>query len=278
VISRRSFALSSLAVAITTRSMAGPSSRIALTGSMEQGSLAIGKVDAGSDVKINGGRVLVSKDGTFAAGFEYDQKSPTSLSAKFPDGTSETRNIVPVPRKYEVQSITGLPEHLVTPSPEEQARIAREHARVAELRKRDSAYDWFREPFDWPANGIISGLFGSQRILNGIPSAPHFGVDIAAPEGTPIHAPAGATVLIADAFFLEGNYTLLDHGHGVFTGYLHQSRQLVKEGDTVTRGQQIGAVGKTGRATGPHLHWAMNWFQVRLDPSLSTRTPAPAKA
>lgn len=245
---------------------------------MEQGSLAIGKTEPGSEVKINGGPLLVSKDGIFAFGFEYDQKSPTTLAARFPDGTSETRILVPTARKYEVQSITGLPEHLVTPSPEEQTRIAREHARVAEARKQDSNYDWFAEPFDWAAKGIISGLFGSQRILNGIPSAPHFGVDIAAAEGTPIHAPAGAKVLIADAFFLEGNYTLLDHGHGVFTGYLHQSKQLVREGDTVTRGQQIGAVGKTGRATGPHLHWAMNWFQVRLDPSLSTRTPAPAKA
>ena len=245
---------------------------------MQQGSLALGKTESRSEVKINNGPVLVSKDGSFAFGFEYDQKSPTSLAVKFPDGTSETRELTPVARKYEVQSITGLPEHLVAPSPEEQARIAREHARVAEARKRDSDYEWFSEAFDWPANGIISGLFGSQRILNGIPSAPHFGVDIAAPEGTPIHAPAAATVLIADAFLLEGNYTLLDHGHGVFTGYLHQSRQLVKEGDTVARGQQIGAVGKTGRATGPHLHWAMNWFQVRLDPSLSTRTAAPAKA
>jgi murein DD-endopeptidase MepM/ murein hydrolase activator NlpD len=278
VISRRSFAWSSLAFAIAPKSLtASSASRVSLTGSMEQGSLVIGKVDPGSDVKINGGTVLVSKDGTFAFGFEYDQKSPMALAIKFPDGTSETREVAAVARKYEVQSITGLPQHLVTPSPEEQARIAREHARVAEARKRDSNYDWFAEPLDWPASGIISGLFGSQRILNGIPSAPHFGVDIAAPEGAPIHAPAGAKVLIADAFLLEGNYTQLDHGHGVFTGYLHQSRQLVKEGDAVARGQQIGAVGKTGRATGPHLHWAMNWFQVRLDPSRSTRTPAPAR-
>ncbi len=277
MISRRSCVLTSVAFAVAPRT-AVAMSRISLIGSMQQGSLIIGKTQPGSEVKINGGPLLLSKDGTFAFGFEYDQKSATTLAVSFPDGTSEIREIVPVARKYEVQSVTGLPQQTVTPSPEERARIAREHARVAEARKQDSEFEWFGERFDWPANGIISGLFGSRRILNGIPSAPHFGVDIAAPEGTPIHAPAAAKVLIADAFFLEGNFTLLDHGHGVFTGYLHQSKQQVREGETVARGQPIGAVGMTGRATGPHLHWNMNWFQVRLDPSLSARTPAPAKA
>jgi murein DD-endopeptidase MepM/ murein hydrolase activator NlpD len=276
---RRSFLMGGLAFSAVPILSRAAEPRLILRGSLEQGSLAIGKTAPGATVKVDGRSVRVAKDGTFAFGFEYDQKTATGVVAQFADGTTDSREVTPILRKYEVQSISGLPEQQAHPTePAILARIAREHARVAEARRRDSDSDWFREPFDWPAKGIVSGLFGSQRILNGVPSAPHFGVDIAGGEDAPIHAPAGATVLVADAFYLEGNYTLLDHGHGVFTGYMHQSRQLVKEGETVERGQQIGNIGHTGRATGPHLHWQMNWFQVRLDPSLSTRTPAPEKA
>jgi murein DD-endopeptidase MepM/ murein hydrolase activator NlpD len=183
--------------------------------------------------------------------------------------------VTPVARKYEVQRISGLPEAFVTPPPEIAARIAAEHARIAEERKRDSELASFAEPFDWPAAGIMSGVFGSQRILNGEPKSPHFGVDIAAPEGTPVHAPADGIVSDSSECYLEGNFTMIDHGHGVFTSYFHQSKRVVASGDRVQRGALIGLVGKTGRATGPHLHWGMNWFQVRLDPSRSTRTLAP---
>ena len=118
-------------------------------------------------------------------------------------------------------------------------------------------------------------MFGSQRIDNGVAMSPHYGVDMAAPVGTPIHAPADGVVSISDDYYLDGGFTLIDHGQGVSTSYLHQSRRLVKAGDAVRRGQRIGAIGATGRATGAHLHWAMNWFQVRLDPSRSTRKPKP---
>jgi murein DD-endopeptidase MepM/ murein hydrolase activator NlpD len=124
----------------------------------------------------------------------------------------------------------------------------------------------------------MSGVFGSQRIDNGQPMSPHMGVDMANIEGTPIHAPANATVSISDDYYLDGGFTLLDHGHGVSTSYLHQSKRLVVPGDVVLRGQVIGLIGMTGRATGPHLHWAMNWFQVKLDPSRSTRTPVPPRS
>ena len=124
----------------------------------------------------------------------------------------------------------------------------------------------------------MSGVFGSYRIDNGKPMSPHMGVDMANVEGTPIHAPTDAIVALTDDFFLEGGFTLLDHGHGVFTHYMHQSRRDVKVGDQVKRGDVIGKIGKTGRATGPHLHWGMNWFQVKLDPSRSTRTPVPPRA
>jgi murein DD-endopeptidase MepM/ murein hydrolase activator NlpD len=246
---------------------------------MEQGSLAIGVVPPGTSVKIDGRAVRVTPNGNFAFGFEYDQTKATTVSAVFGDGSTESRDVTPTTRQYEIQRINGLPPQIAHPSePDIVARIQREHAQVYAARRTDSDLSYFAEPFDWPAKGIISGLFGSQRILNDVPSAPHFGEDIAGGEGGAIRAPARGTVLVADQFFLEGGYTLLDHGHGVFTGYMHQSKQLVKVGDAVARGQQIGSIGHTGRATGPHLHWQMNWFDVRLDPSLSTRTAAPEKA
>lgn len=278
MIGRRLFLAASAALTALPRFAFAQASRTMLGGSTTQGGLAVGKTEAGAALMLDGKPLHVSPAGDFAFGFAYDQKTPSILAARYADGLTETHDVTPSIRQYEIQSITGLPPKFVAPPPEDEASIKAEHARLAEARTRDSDATWFAEPLDWPAKGIISGVFGSQRILNGVPSAPHFGVDIAGGEGAPIHAPADATVLMAEDFFLEGGFTLLDHGHGVFTEYLHQSKFLVKPGDAVARGQQIGNIGHTGRATGPHLHWAMNWFQVRLDPSLSTRTPAPDRA
>jgi len=204
---------------------------------------------------------------------------PTKIVARFPDGTTEAQTVTPKVRMYEIQRITGLPEKYVTPPANVIERIKREGAEIAHARTRDTGESWFADGLDWPIAGIISGTWGNQRILNGEPRAPHFGVDIAAPTGTPIHAPADAIVSLAQPnFYLDGGITVLDHGHGVSTCYIHQSKLRVKVNQRVSRGQVIGLVGMTGRATGPHLHWAMNWFQVKLDPSRSTRTPAPLKS
>ncbi len=276
---RRAFLGASAALAIapiSARADAAPS-RVSLSGSLEQGSLVIGKATPDARISVDGKKLNIGPSGFFTFGLEYDQTKACSLVVHFPDGSSETRDIAPVTRHYEVQAINGLPQNYVSPPEEIAQRIKREHALVAAARTKDTDAEWFAQPFDWPAHGIISGLFGSQRILNGTPSAPHFGVDVAAGEGGEIRAPTDAIVALAEQFYLEGGYTMLDHGHGVFTGYLHQSKQLVKQGDAVKRGQLIGHVGHTGRATGPHLHWAMNWFQVRLDPSRSTRTPTASK-
>ncbi len=239
----------------------------------------IGRGAVGAKVTVNDSPVLVADSGLFAFGFEYDQKTPASVVAFFRDGTREEHGVQPLSRSYEVQRINGLPEAFVSPPPDIQKRIDRENAMIADARKRDTAGLGFAEPFDWPVNGIVSGLFGSQRILNGEPKAPHFGVDIAALEGTPIHAPADGTIVLAEPdFYLTGGTTVVDHGHGVFTTYIHQSALKAAIGQSVKRGDLIGLVGKKGRATGPHLHWGMNWFQMKLDPSLSTRTPLPSKA
>jgi murein DD-endopeptidase MepM/ murein hydrolase activator NlpD len=256
----------------------GASSRISLTGAHKQGGLVLGKCEPGATVTLDGKPIRVSADGGFGFGFPYNQKTASSLIARFADGSEEKRAITPQRRDYEIQRLTGLPEAQVSPPPDILERIQRESSRFREARARDTDASWFAEGFDWPAMGIISSLYGSQRILNGEPRAPHLAVDIAAPTGTPIHAPADGIVSLIDDQYLNGLFTILDHGHGVSTNYVHQSKQLVRLGDRVTRGQIIGEIGQTGRATGPNLHWGMTWFQIGLDPSLSTRTPKPAKA
>ena len=251
--------------------------RITLESSLEQGSLVVGRTIPGARVTIDGAAVRVSAQGLFAGGLAWDRTTKVAVAIEFANGSHRIRNIVPTIRKYSTETVDGLASELVEPPPEALERIHRESELIAQARQRDSDEDWFAEPFDWPVPGIISGVFGSRRIDNGRLMAPHMGVDIANAEGTPIHAPTDATVSISDDYYLNGGFTLLDHGHGVSTSYLHQSRRMVQTGDTVRRGDVIGLMGQTGRATGPHLHWAMNWLQVKLDPSLSTRTPSPPR-
>jgi murein DD-endopeptidase MepM/ murein hydrolase activator NlpD len=279
MISRRGFLAAAAAAAACPCAVFADTSRLDFTGSLEQGSLVVGKTLAGARVMLDGAPLHVSPTGDFAFGFTYDQTKPAQIVAQYADGANETRPLQPVARQYEIQRVTGLPDKYVTPPLEVAERRKREIAMISAARGIDTEANWFAEKFDWPIRGIISGPFGNQRILNGEPKEPHFGVDIAAPAGISIAAPAPARVaLVGPDFYLEGGLTILDHGHGVTTCYLHQSKQMVKVGDTVVRGQVIGEVGMTGRATGPHLHWGLNWFQMRLDPSRSTRTPAPAKA
>jgi murein DD-endopeptidase MepM/ murein hydrolase activator NlpD len=268
---RRAFIAGTLAFAATPVFAV---SRFSVKGALEQGSLALGLTDPGAVVLVDGKDVRVTRGGAFAFGFGFDQTKPT-IVAVTNDGVTETQSFSPTPRQYDIQRVDGLPQHTVTPPPDVLARIRREAETIVIARKRDSDGDDFLKGFDWPAPGRESGVFGSQRIDNGVPMAPHFGVDMAAPTGTPIHAPAGGIITVCDDHYINGGFTLIDHGQGVSTAYLHQSKRLVAEGDRVTRGQVIGEVGQTGRATGPHLHWAMNWFQVRLDPSRSTRKAKP---
>jgi murein DD-endopeptidase MepM/ murein hydrolase activator NlpD len=276
---RRTFLATGAALALVPRwARAGVGTVLSFGGSFEQGALVIGRTLAGAKAKVDGTLVHVSPEGAFAFGISYDRIKPVHVVAEFADGSSETRDIVPLVRQYQTQRIEGLPPRLVTPSLEDLVRIKRENALIHEARTRDTDGVGFAEPFDWPFPGILTGVYGSQRIENGTPMAPHLGVDIAAPEGTPIHAPADAVVSISDDYLIDGGFTLLDHGHGVSTCYLHQSKRIVKAGDKIARGDIIGLVGKTGRATGPHTHWGLCWFQVKLDPSRSTRSPEPPKA
>jgi murein DD-endopeptidase MepM/ murein hydrolase activator NlpD len=173
------------------------------------------------------------------------------------------------PRDWPVERIDGVPPKTVDPPPAIAARIAREQAAVSAARDRDDAREDFAQPFLWPVQGRISGRFGNQRVYNGTPKSPHSGMDIAAANGTPVKAPAaGIVTFAAPDLYLTGGTVLIDHGAGVSSNFLHLSRIDVKVGDRVAQGQVFGAVGATGRATGPHLHWGMNWFGVRVDPLL----------
>ena len=242
---------------------------LSLDGPIEQGGLIRGKVDPGASVSLDGAPVRVAPDGHFILGFARDAPDHAALDVVYRDGSKEHRDLSVTARQYDTRNITGLPEDQVSPGPELLDRIKRENGEAAAARNIDSNLLFFETRFIWPVTGPISGVYGSQTILNGQPRAPHMGVDIAAPPGTPIKAPAAGTVTLAEKdFFMTGGTVMIDHGYGLSTVYFHMSRLDVRLGQKVAQGQIIGAVGATGRATGPHLHWGLNWYQLRLDPAL----------
>ena len=267
-LSRRELIAAGAALA-ATRAFARESAdqQLMLTGQEAQGGLVIGDAGDGSQVWIEGAPVRVN-DGMFCFGFGRDAVRPMKVRIRHVDGSEFTRLVNPRKRNFIVQRINGLPEQYVSPPPDILARIKRDAQAVAEARRTDTGETWFTEQFAWPADGPITSIYGSQRILNGEPREPHYGVDIASPEGTPIHAPVRGVVTLAEELYLSGNTAIVDHGHGVSTSYLHMSRMDVKPGDKLDKGQQIGLIGHTGRATGPHLCWRLNWFQTRLDVAL----------
>lgn len=242
-------------------------SDVAVASEAGQGALVIGEVGAGAEVSVDGKPVRV-QNGRFCFGFGRDADKPAEVRVRLPGGREVTRMIAPQKRNFVIQRIDGLPEQFVSPPPEVLERIKRDAYAVGEARGRDTDEMWFADKFIWPTDGPISSIYGSQRILNGQPREPHYGVDIAAPEGAPIVAPVGGIVSLAQELYLSGNTMVIDHGHGVSTSYLHMSRMDKKVGDRLTQGDRMGLVGKTGRVTGPHLCWRLNWFQTRLDVAL----------
>ena len=242
---------------------------IRLDGPRIQGGLVRGRVTPGSKVKFEGEPVRVSREGWFLIGFGRDAPAKAVLSVVFPDGRRERYGLVVKPRKYRVQRIDGLPPRKVTPSKEDLKRIRKEVALVKRARTVDDPRTDFLGGFRWPVKGRISGVYGSQRILNGEPRRPHYGIDIAAPKGTRVVAPAaGVVTLVHRNMYFSGGTMIVDHGHGLSSAFLHLSRILVKRGQRVKQGQPIAEVGSTGRSTGPHLDWRINLFGRRLDASL----------
>jgi len=242
---------------------------VSFEGEQVQGGMLIGEAPSGSSVKSDGEAVTVTDSGRFLIAFEREQVEPTIVEVTLPDGTRLERRLQPQLRDFDIQRIDGLPQDQVTP-PQSVLRRIREDARQARKarERRDDRTDW-AQGFDWPLTGPITGVYGSQRILNGEARNPHWGIDIAAPTGTPVHAPAPGLVTLAhpDMYF-SGGTLFIDHGHGLVSAFLHLNAIHVAVGDTVERGQRVADVGESGRATGPHLDWRINLRDVRIDPAL----------
>ena len=242
---------------------------VTFKGSFQQGGMVIATLPKGASAKL-GKRILpVSPDGKVVFGFGRDQGKQTTFTMIKSNGQTVPIPLTVAAREYDIQKITGVPPRTVNPDPKHLARIQKEAGQVANAREINSKQNGFLQSFIWPVKGPITGVYGSQRVFNGEPRRPHFGVDIAAAKGTDIVAPAPGVVTMAHPnLFFSGATMVIDHGYGISTSYLHMSKMTVAEGDTVKQGDVIGLVGATGRATGPHLCWRLNWYQERLDPQL----------
>ncbi len=247
---------------------AAPSSfGLELDGEAVQGGLIFGQAPTGSTVTYDGREVMVSDKGQFVIGFGRDDSGTVVLEVTEPGTPTQRLELAIAPRDYAIERVDGLPPATVTPPPEVLERIRREATRVAQARaQRDARTDW-ANGFTWPATGRLSGFYGSQRVLNGEPRRPHYGVDVAAPEGTPVTAPAPGVVTLAEPdLYYSGGTVIIDHGQGLSSTFLHLSSVDATVGQDVAQGDLIGRIGATGRATGPHLDWRMNWLDKRVDP------------
>lgn len=250
---------------------------VLLSGKWTQGGVLIGQAPPGTRVWFEGRALRVSEDGRFVFGLHRDAKSQASWKIQLPgEPAPKLLTHAVEQRSYKIQRIDGLPGKMVTPPAAVLARIRRDQQQVAKAKAIDSALNGFAETFIWPCIGPISGVYGSQRILNGVPKQPHYGVDVAMPVGTPVVAPASGVVTLAEAdMYYTGGTIMIDHGHGLSSVLMHLSKVLVKVGQQVQQGDEIAAVGATGRVTGAHLDWRMNWFDARIDPQLLV-PPMPA--
>ena len=239
---------------------------IEFTGKFLQGHFIIGKTDPTAKIIIDKKQVKVSDDGFFVFGLDRDRKFDLTIT-KIIDGKKDKIIKKVLKRKYNIQRIDGLEESKVTPPESVYKRIKEENNKIGEARAINSDLPFFKNQFIMPVEGIISGVYGSQRILNGKPKWPHYGIDIAAKQGTMIKSSGSGIVTMAeDDLYYTGGTIIMDHGHGISTIYSHLENVMVSVGDKINQGDIIGTVGSTGRSTGPHLDFRVNWFQTRLDP------------
>ena len=252
-------------------------SRVELTGEAIQGGVIVGLTEPGTKAILDGEPLMVSATGHFVFGFDRDHTSAAHLDLEYPDETRESLLIEVALRQYDEQRIEGVASRYVSPSAEQLARIRQEGVIKRAARPQDTDADWFAERFIWPVKGTITGTFGLARFFNGEARRPHFGVDVAAATGTPVAAPAPGVVTLAEPdLYWEGGLIFIDHGQGLISALMHLSRVDVKVGDEVAQGDVIGAVGATGRVTGPHLDWRMYWRSAHVDPALlAGDMPAP---
>jgi len=237
-------------------------------GDFKQGSFILGKTDPNSKVYIDNRKVRVSTDGYFAFGLDRDRKNNVLIKVKNGKETKLIEKKV-FKRKYKIQRIDGLPPKQVTPPPEVYERIKKDNILIGKARAIDSNLVFFKDKFIYPIDKyIITGVYGSQRILNGKPRRPHYGIDFHAPEGTPVKSMMdGVVTLVENDMYFTGGTIIFDHGHGISTLYMHMKDIVVKKGQKVKKGELVGTLGQSGRATGPHLDIRLNWFEVKLDPA-----------
>jgi len=243
-----------------------PVKAIEFQGKFLQGHFILGKTDPNAKILVGKKEVKVSKDGFFVFGIDRDQKYDL-IFTKIINGKKSIITKKVLKRKYNIQRIDGLAESKVTPPESVYKRIKEENNKIGKARAINSDLPFFKNQFIMPVKGIISGVYGSQRILNGKPKWPHYGIDIAAKKGTMIKSSGSGTVTMAeDDLYYTGGTIIMDHGHGISTIYSHLESVMVSVGDKINQGDIIGTVGSTGRSTGPHLDFRVNWFQTRLDP------------
>ncbi len=242
---------------------------ISFEGEFIQGGLLVGQVQEGQTVSYQGKSIKLTTNNQFLLGLGRNAPAITSITINSQDQDPETITLEIAPRQYNIQKIEGVPAKTVTPPASDLSRIKQDASMVREARKLVSNKQDFLKGFVKPANGPITGVYGSQRFYNGVPKSPHYGIDYAAPTGTPVIAPADGVVTFAhNDLFYSGGTLIIDHGHGLSSTFLHLSEILVKPDQQVTLGMEIAKIGATGRATGPHLDWRMNWLDQRIDPDL----------
>lgn len=241
-----------------------------LLGRFQQGNLVVAKTFPLSTVHVNERLVNVDKQGRFVFGIGRDDTDAVVITIKQPDTTSITRSFPIESRSYDTQKITGVDQKYVSPPEAVLQRIQQDNRQVKQARAKSSASPiFFDSGFIWPADGPITGVYGSQRIFNGVPKRPHFGLDIAGPVGAKVVAPASGIVMLAhNDMYYSGGTLIIDHGFGISSTFIHLSDIHVTVGQKVQQGELIANIGATGRVTGPHLDWRINWYNQRLDPQL----------
>lgn len=261
--------LKSLLVSALIASFSFSALAVELKGHLTQGGLVTGQLNNAKSVSLNDKPLKLSDTGLFVFGFGRDAKPNHTLSWVDKSGKNHSQDLVITLRDYNIDKITGVAKKYVSPPKAVSERISREAVAVRKARAVNSDLEYFLQPVLRPAEGRISGVYGSQRYFNGEPRRPHFGLDIANKTGSPVYAPISGTVVFAEPdLYYSGGTLILDHGHGVTSTYIHLSKLDVKVGEKITQGMKVAEIGATGRVTGPHLDWRFNWQGERLDPAL----------
>jgi len=261
-----------LIASISSLSVISAQAEIQLSGEIQQGGLIIGKTHANSHVTLNDKVLPVSAQGDYVFAFSRDDKTTYTLTVTSPTGKVETKTLTPTKRDYKISRVEGISKKIMNPNKKANIRAGEDRAAMVKVRKISSNLTDFSQGFIAPRSARITGVYGSQRFYNGVPKNPHFGVDYAGAIGAPVKAPANGTILLwVPDMFYSGGTMVIDHGHGITSNFLHLSASMVKVGDKVKQGEVIAKVGNSGRVTGPHLDWRMNWHQVRFDPQLAMK-------